>query len=216
MFITWLGHSCFKLQSKNSNGKEIIIVTDPYESGIGLHAPRAIADIVTVSHDHFDHNNVSAIKGEPFVISSSGEYEIKNVFITGVPSHHDQAEGKERGSNVIYRIEMEGMSIVHLGDLGHILTTEQLEKLEGVDILMIPVGGKYTLNAKEAAEVVKQVEPRIVMPMHYKIKGLKVNIETADKFLKEMGDSKPEKLDKFKITKKDLPQEEIKVVVLSC
>ena len=213
MYITWLGHSCFKIQIKN-NGEEVVLVTDPFESGIGLKPPRINADIVTVSHDHFDHNNVSALRGEPFVITSSGEYEVKNVFITGIDSYHDKSEGKNSCPNIIYRIEAEGLSLAHLGDLGHILTAEQLEKLEGIDVLMVPVGGRYTIGDKEAAEVVKQIEPRIVIPMHYKVKGLKVNIETADKFLKEMGVSKPEKVSKLKVVKKDLPQEETKVVLM--
>jgi len=213
MFITWLGHSCFKIQIKN-NDREVILVTDPFEKGIGLKVPRVNGDIVTVSHNHYDHNNVSAVKNNPFVINSPGEYEVKNVFVTGIQSFHDNKEGKDRGLNTIYRIESEGLSLAHLGDLGHILDTEQLEKLEDIDILMVPVGGKYTLNAKEAVEVVNQIEPRIIIPMHYKVKGLKINIEPVDKFLKEMGIKSTEKLNKLKIIKKDLPQEELKVILL--
>ncbi len=212
MTITWLGQSCFKIQDK-----EVTLISDPYEAEVGFKLPRLSADIVTTSHDHYDHNNVSAVSGTtgaPFVISGPGEYEVKGIFVHGISSWHDKSEGKEKGSNTIYRIEVEGISIVHLGDLGHTLNEEIVGKLEGVDILLIPVGGKWTIGAHEAVEVISALEPRIVIPMHYKIPGLKVDVETVDKFLKEMGASKAEKLPKLKITKKDLPQEETKVILL--
>lgn len=212
MTITWLGQSCFKIQDKDAT-----LVTDPYEASVGFKLPRLSADIVTVSHDHYDHNNVGAVSGvngSPFVISSPGEYEVKGIFVYGIPSWHDKSEGKERGSNTIYRIQVEGISIVHLGDLGHTLSEETIGKLEGVDILLIPVGGKWTIGAHEAVEVISELEPRIVIPMHYKIPGLKVDVESVDKFLKEMGASKAEKLPKLKIARKDLPQEETKVIIL--
>jgi L-ascorbate metabolism protein UlaG (beta-lactamase superfamily) len=212
MTITWLGHSCFKIQDK-----EVTIVTDPYEASVGFKLPRLAADIVTVSHDHYDHNNIAGVHGadgEPFLISGPGEYEVKGVFIYGIPFWHDKSEGAERGVNVAYRIEVEGISVAHLGDLGHSLTEEQASKLDGVDILLIPVGGKYTIGANEATEVINEIEPRIVIPMHYKIPGLKLDIDSADKFLKEMGASKAERLPKLKISKKDLPQEETKVILL--
>lgn len=209
MYITWLGQSCFKIQ-----GKEVTIATDPYEPNLGLKPFYLKADIVTVSHDHHDHNYVKAIKGHPFIISHPGEYEIKKVFIYGIPSWHDNKEGKERGANTIYLFEFEDLKIVHLGDLGSDLADEQLEKLEGADILMIPIGGTYTLEAKGAAHVISQIEPKIVIPMHYKIPGLKVNIDGLNKFSKEMGVKETESLDKLKINKKDLPMEETKIIIL--
>ncbi len=212
MIITWLGHACFKIQDK-----EVTVITDPYGQSIGFKLPKLMADIVTVSHDHEDHNNIAGVhgtSGEPFLISGAGEYEIKGVFIYGIPFWHDKNEGKERGASIAYRIEIEGISIVHLGDLGHSLGEEQASKLDGVDILLIPVGGKYTIGAKEAAEVINEIEPRIVIPMHYKIPGLKLDIDSVDKFLKEMGASKAERLPKLKISKKDLPQEETKIILL--
>ena len=193
------------------------MVTDPYNAEVGFKLPRLTADIVTVSHDHFDHNNVAGVsgtEGEPFVIASPGEFEVKGVFVYGNSFWHDKTEGKDRGSSTAYCIEMEGISLAHLGDLGHTLNEEQIEKLDGVDILFVPVGGKWTLGASEAVEVINEIEPRIVIPMHYKIPGLKVDVETIDKFLKEMGASKAERLPKLKISKKDLPQEETKVIVL--
>jgi len=211
MYITWLGQSCFKIQ-----GKEVTIVTDPYDQTTGLKLPRMSADIVTVSHDHYDHNYVSAISGNHFLINTPGEYEVKKVFIYGIPSWHDDKEGKERGANTIYLFEFEELKIAHLGDLGSSLSDEQLEKLEAVDILMIPVGGVFTLNAKGAAQVISQIEPRMVIPMHYKVPGLKINIDGLDKFSKEMGAKREEPLDKLRITKKDLPAEETKIIILKC
>src|SRR3989338_7947313 len=213
MYITWLGQACFKLQYKiGPDG--VLLVTDPYGDEIGLKMPRFEADIVTVSHAHFDHNNVGAIRGNAFVIDTAGEYEMKAVFVEGVESWHDASQGKERGKNIIYRIEMEDISITHLGDLGHILDAKQLEKLEGTDILLIPVGGKYTINAAKAVEVISQIEPRIVIPMHYKVPGLKADIDGVEKFIKELG-LKPRQEEKLKITKKDLPAEDMELVVLS-
>jgi len=212
MTITWLGQSCFKIQSG-----DVTLVTDPYTAEVGFKLPRLTADIVTVSHDHFDHNNIDGVSGEngaPFVIRSPGEFEVKGIFVYGNAFWHDKTEGKDRGPNTAYCIEAEGISLAHLGDLGHTLNEEQIEKLNGVDTLFVPVGGKWTLGASEAVEVINEIEPRIVIPMHYKIPGLKVDVETIDKFLKEMGASKAERLPKLKIFKKDLPQEETKVIVL--
>ena len=213
MHITWLGQSCFKLQDKiGPDG--VMLVMDPYDDASGLKMPRFEADIVTVSHDHHDHNNTGAIRGTPYIINMAGEYEVKTVFIEGVEAWHDEKEGGERGKNIIYRLEMEDISITHLGDLGHILDAKQLEKLEGTDILLIPVGGKYTINASKAVEVISQLEPRIVIPMHYKIPGLKADLDGVDKFIKELG-LKPRTEEKLKISKKDLPQEDMELVVLS-
>ena len=213
MYITWLGQSCFKLQDKiGSDG--VMLVMDPYTDEFGLKMPRFEADIVTVSHDHADHNNLGAIRGNPYIINTAGEYEVKSVFIEGVEAWHDEKNGTERGKNIIYRIEMEDISVTHLGDLGHILETKQLEKLEGTDILLIPVGGKYTINAAKAVEVISQIEPRIIIPMHYKVPGLKVDIDGVEKFIKELG-LKPRMEEKLKISKKDLPQEDMELVVLS-
>jgi L-ascorbate metabolism protein UlaG (beta-lactamase superfamily) len=212
MYITWIGHSCFKIQDKLTPDG-ITVVTDPFDKSIGLRAPNFEASIVTVSHDHHDHNNVKSLRGEPYVIDIPGEYDIKGVAIQGVSSKHDDKGGKERGNNIIYRIEMEGITLAHLGDLGHELDDKLMEAVAGVDILMIPVGGKFTLDGKKAAEVVSQIEPRIVIPMHYKIEGLTLDIDTAEKFIKELG-VKPTEEDKLKILKKDLPQEDMELVIL--
>ncbi|MDA3802548.1 MAG: MBL fold metallo-hydrolase [Patescibacteria group bacterium] len=213
MIITWQGHSCFKIQDKvGTDG--ITLTTDPFDKEIGLKSPNFESDIVTVSHDHHDHNNVSSLRGDAFVIDSPGEYDYKEVLVQGIDSYHDNKEGEERGKNTIYRIEMDDLSICHLGDLGHSLSDEQLSKLSGVDILFVPVGGKYTLDAKKAVEVVSQIEPRIVIPMHYKVDELKMDIDPVDSFVKELG-IKPTNEEKLKISKKDLPQEDMELVIFS-
>ncbi len=214
MEITWLGQSCFKIQDKN-----ITLITDPYDGAhIGLKPlSRLKADIVTVSHEHRDHNNIAAISGiekeSPFIVSSPGEYEIKNVFIYGIPCFHDKNQGIERGCNVIYLIKMNEITIAHLGDLGHILSDEQLEKIEKVDILLIPIGGIVTIDAKDAKQIISQIEPKIVVPMHYKVSGLKKDLDKIDKFYSEMDIKKMEPINKLKISKKDLvSQIEMKII----
>jgi len=213
MIITWQGHSCFKIQDKTGTDG-LILMTDPYDKSIGLKLPNFEADIITISHDHDDHNNVSAFRGQPFVVESAGEYDVKGVMIEGVTSYHDEKAGAERGDNIIYRIEMDDITVCHLGDLGHVLNNKQLERLAGIDILLIPVGGKYTLDAKSAVEVISQIEPRIVIPMHYKTKDLKIDLDGIDKFIKELG-IEPTYEEKLKITKKDLPAEDMELVILS-
>ena len=212
MIITWQGHSCFKIQNKIGPGG-ITIATDPFDESVGLKAPKFEANIITISHDHHDHNNIKAVRGKPYIINTAGEYDIEGIFVEGVESYHDSRAGAERGKNIIYRIEIDDISITHLGDLGHVLDSKQLEKLEGTDILLVPVGGVYTIGAEKAVEVVSQVEPRLVIPMHYKIPGLKINLEGVDKFIKELG-LKPTYEEKLKISRRDLPQEDMELIIL--
>lgn len=213
MYITWLGHSCFKIQDKTTSDA-ITIVTDPFSKDVGLKVPHMEADVVTVSHNHHDHNNIDALRGNPYIIRAAGEYDIKGISIEGIDSFHDEKEGAERGKNVIYWMEMDGIAVVHLGDLGQVLTDKQLERIAKCDILMVPVGGKYTIDAKKAVEVINLIEPRIVIPMHYKIPGSKINdIDGVEKFIKELGID-PRKEEKLKIAKKDLPQEDMELVIL--
>ena len=214
MEIIWLGQSCFKIQDKN-----IILITDPYNCELGLKPLQQLkADIVTVSHNHGDHNNIGVISGidkktPPLIISDPGEYEIKNVFIYGISCFHDKEQGKQRGLNTIYLIKINEITVAHLGDLGHILSDEQLEKIEKVDILLIPVGGTVTINAKEAKQIISQIEPKIVIPMHYQIPGLEKTLDGVDKFYSEMSIKKPEIISKLKISRKDLiSQIEMKII----
>ncbi len=212
MIITWFGQSCFEIKDKKKLDN-ISIVIDPFDESIGLKVPKIKADILIISHSHKDHANKKAIEGNPYVIETAGEYDIKSTMIQGIESFHDENNGKDRGKNIIYRIEINGMSIVHLGDLGHILDSKQVEQLSNVDILLIPVGGKYTIDAKKATEIVSQIEPRIIIPMHYKIDNLNLDIDNVDNFVKAIG-LKPTYEDKLKIEKKDLPQEDVELVIL--
>lgn len=188
---------------------------DPF-GDIGLKMPNFSADIVLVTHGHPDHNNVGAVKGEPFVIENPGEYEVKGVFIQGIASFHDDKEGKERGVNTIYTIEAEDMRLCHLGDFGQKqLTDEQLEKIGKVDILMIPVGGTYTIDSSEAAKVIGQIEPKIVVPMHYEMPKLKFKLDGVEKFLKAMGKNATQPQEKLVVKTSALPKEgAMEIVVL--
>lgn len=219
MIITWLGHSCFKIQTQSGSAGNATILIDPYAKDIGIRLPKVTADFVLVTHDHSDHNNIADVSGSPYVATMPGEYEVRGVFAHGIAAYHDSSEGKDRGLITMYRIEAEGMTLAHLGDLGQPkLSDEQFEQLNGVDILFIPVGGTFTIDAKAAVDIITQLEPRIVIPMHYKIPGLDAKrfpIDGVDKFIKQMGLTSNGREDKLKIAKKDLPQEETKVVLLN-
>ncbi|MBI5466236.1 MAG: MBL fold metallo-hydrolase [Candidatus Kerfeldbacteria bacterium] len=216
MIIQWYGQACLRVQTKPGPNGEVTVLFDPYDPKIGLKLPKLTAEVVAVTHDHYDHNYLQAVGGDYFLIKGPGEYEVKQTFIYGIPGWHDSAGGSERGAVTMYLLQAEGMSFAHLGDLGQTqLTDEQLEQLEGVDVLALPVGGVYTINAKQAAAIVAQVEPRIVIPIHYHLPGLKVGatLEPVEKFVRELGLA-PQTEDKFKFAKKDLPQEETKLVIL--
>lgn len=211
MIISWLGFSCFKIQIK-----DLVLLTDPFGPETGLRGVKIKADIVTVSHNHSDHNYVSGILGEPFTIDSPGEYEVKDVYIVGFPAFHDSQEGKERGSNIIYRYVVEGMVLVHLGDLGHLLSEEMVDALGDVDILFVSAGSKHALSSDKIPELASQIEPRLVIPMHYDLPRAKKerNLESLSKFCEEMGISPESQLDKLKIRKKDLTSEETEIKIL--
>lgn len=224
--ISWAGQSCFQISvsnGKSSGGSPSAdIVIDPFdEEKTGLKMPNFSADILLVTHQHFDHNNVKGVKparpGEtPFLIESPGEYEVKGVFVQGIPSFHDDSDGKERGPNTIYVVEAEDMRICHLGDFGQKqLTDEQLEKIDTVDILMIPVGGEYTVSSIEAQKIISQIEPKIVIPMHYSLPKLKAKLDDVSKFLKIMGKTSVAPQEKLVIKQSALPKEgAMEVVVL--
>ncbi len=183
-------------------------MTDPYEAQIGFKLPRVEADIVTVSHDHYDHNAVFQVDGDPFVVNGPGEYEIKGVNIVGVPSFHDNKKGLEKGRNTLYNLKVDDVNITHMGDFGQDeLTSEQIESLGNVDVLIIPTGGFYTIDAAEAAKIVTSLEPSIIIPMHYHDKDAKVDLEPVEKFLKEMGKEDASAVNKLSITKERLTGE---------
>ena len=190
MEITYLGHSCFKLKSKSG----LVLYTDPYkEKVVGLKLAKDVADIVTISHEHEDHNDREVITGainreKTFFIDKEGEYEIAGVLIAVLKTYHDKKEGEERGKNLVTSIVMDGLNVVHLGDLGHKLSANQIEKLGEVHVLMIPVGGKYTLDLDDVVDLIKEIQPYYVIPMHYKVPGMEAEFEgvdSLDKFLEK-------------------------------
>lgn len=207
MDITWLGHACFRMKIK-----DLFLITDPFDATLGYPWPDPSASIVTVSHSHPGHNNPGGVEGSPRVVSRPGEYEIKGVFIIGVPTFHDAVQGANRGRNTVFVIEAEDLRLCHLGDLGHALSSKQIEELSAIDILFIPVGGVSTIDARGAAEVVRLLNPRIVIPMHHHT-GVTPWLEPLEKFTSGMGMREVVPQPKLTVTRSNLPPE-TRVVVL--
>ncbi len=208
MDIISLGHSSFKLK-----GKTVTLVTDPFNSiSTGLKFPKhTTCDIVTISHAHDDHNDVSQLEGDPFVVRGAGEYDIKGVDIIGLTTEHG---GDQPVKNTVYRIEMDDLNIVHLGDVGRVLTASEVDVLDGVDILFIPVGGTYTIDVAQAKKIIAEIEPKVVIPMHYERDGIAINgLAPVSAFLKEMEKEQVVAQPKLSISKGKLP-EEMQVIVL--
>lgn len=202
MNISWYGLNCFEIQGKN-----IIIVLDPKEdSKIGFKPPSFKADIVCLNNSQEQTSKLKPRQERVFLISAPGEYEIGGVFIYSF-FYPDE-------KNLVCRLQIEGMNIAHLGNLGKILDDAILEKLDRVDILMIPVGGDAVLNAEKALEVINQIEPKLVIPMHYKIPGLNLKLDSVDKFCREIGETGKELAEKLKISKKDLEAEKFKTIIM--
>ncbi|MBQ8375174.1 MAG: MBL fold metallo-hydrolase [Clostridia bacterium] len=213
MKIQYLGHSCFKLTESTGT----TVITDPYKKEIGIELPEGLtADAVTISHSHYDHDNPSAIGGNPQVIRKEGFYELPGVEITGIKSYHDTAEGKLRGENVIYKFRMDGMEICHLGDLGEECSSELIEMLLPVNILLIPVGGTYTIDAEQAKEYVDRIMPDIVIPMHYRSKRLTIDLDRAQGFLDEFDDEDVDvcRKDVLEFSRDDLTEEKTKIILM--
>ena len=200
MEITWLGHSCFLIR-----GKEKTIITDPCHPDLGYRLGEPEADIVTLSHFHPGHSYIEGVANEPKQIKSPGEYEIGGIFITGVATFHDDKKGELKGKNTIYVIEMDGITLCHLGDLGHPLGPNLLEELGDVDILFLPVGEVSTIPVDTAVEIVRQLEPPIIIPMHYKTEAFTGNLSLVDKFLDKMRIRELEAKPKLSITSSSLP-----------
>lgn len=217
MNIQYYGHSCFKITTKPAGrGQEDVnAFIDPFDKSIGLRPPQGQADIVLVTHNHPGHNNVEALKGSPVVVDIPGEYSIKGINIVGIPSYHDANLGQDRGRNNIYLIETEDIRICHLGDLGTDLNEKQLEEIDGVDILMIPIGGIYTIDAKKAIDIIKKLEPKMIIPMHYKMNGSTFEGADEKEFCNELGNCAATKTFKLNIKKKDLEEKRMEVAVMS-
>lgn len=216
MDITWYGLSCFRIREAG-----VTVICDPYERTVGLQLPKLRADIVTISHDQPGHNNASAVVGDPKILRGPGEYEIKNVFITGASTLHRRQKDLPPERNVIFFLEFGDLTVGHLGDLGEIPTQTEIEELNigEVDVLFVPVGGGATMDPTRAVEVIGMFEPRIVVPMHYQQSQLSAlwasNLEPVDKFLRELGVSTPEPQELLKVTKSSL-SDEPQVAILTC
>jgi L-ascorbate metabolism protein UlaG (beta-lactamase superfamily) len=195
-----MGHACFMIRGGN-----ITIITDPCSPDTGYSLGRPDADIVTVSHQHPCHAYVQGVGGEPYLVNGPGEYEIGGVLIIGIATFHDDDRGQKMGRNTVYVMDVDEMSVCHLGDLGHTLTPAQLEEIDNVDVLLLPVGGVSTINATMAAQVVRQLEPRVVVPMHYQTLASGRELEPVEKFLKEIGVVQTTPQSKLTFTKSTLP-----------
>ncbi|HJX12585.1 MAG TPA: MBL fold metallo-hydrolase [Dehalococcoidales bacterium] len=204
-----MGLSCFRIR-----GSQAIIITDPFPPDSGYSLGKQTVDIVTVSHDHPSHSYVRGISGEHRLVSRPGEYEISGVLILGMNTYHDAVKGQSRGKNIVYLMEVDGVAICHLGDIGHVPGDELIEEMGNVDILLLPVGGVSTINAIMAAEVIRKFEPKAVIPMHYKTPATKRELDPVDNFLKEMGMGQVEPRPKLTISRSNLPIS-TQVIVLS-
>ena len=222
MDIIWYGHSFFEIQGK-VNGEKIIVAIDPFDNSIGLRPRKTKANILLLSHDHKDHANKKSVEGfdssgnkkGSFLIDEPGEYEVKGVKIKGVPSFHDKNFGKDRGENNVFIIEIEGIKVCHMGDFGEAqLSKEQANEIVGVDVLLIPVGGEFTISGKEAAKIVGQIEPKIAIPMHYKIPGISLKIQDENNFLNVIGVKEKEKVKRLKIKKFEIDKKEGTEIVI--
>ena len=214
MEITWYGHSCFRLTERTY----ATVVTDPFDNkAVGYGSLKLKADIVTVSHDAPGHSNTDIVKGSSHVLSGAGEFEIGSVFITGVTTKGGSAKKKDKDSsskNTVYVFDYDGITVAHLGDIKQVPTQSEIETFGTINVALVPVGGGGGLNAAKAAEVISLIEPNIVIPMHYATPDAKkVSLDPLNKFIKEMGLSKPETQPSLKVTRTGLP-DETKVIVL--
>lgn len=214
MEIIYLGHSSFKIKTKTAS-----VVVDPFDPGmVGLKYSGVEGDIVTISHEHLDHNQAGLVKGARKIIEGPGEYEVSEISIIGIDSAHDDKDGALRGRNTIFVFEAEGLRAAHLGDLGEKLNEAKVEQIGDIDILMVPVGGEYTIGPKEAVEIIQTIEPYFIIPMHYRAEGMNPELSSkllpVDNFLAEVGIT-AETLPKFTIKKEDILEEQNpKVIVL--
>lgn len=207
MEITWYGRACFRLK-----GREATVITDPCPPSTGFVAGKHDVDLLTLSHDHKDHTYTRSITAD-LTLTRPGEYEHHGILVTGVRTFHDGQRGAERGENVVFAVEVDGVHICHLGDLGHLLTEEQLSELGPVDVLLVPVGGNFTISPAEAGEVVAQVSPKLIIPMHFSTDGASTDLLGPDKFFHEMGIAPPARQPKAMVTSTSLP-DETQVVML--
>ena len=211
MQLYWNGYSSVRIEAKVGD-KEVTLLTDPYENESALRFPKTVQpDILVLSHQDRSHFNLEPVQGEPFTVSDPGEYEVKGLFVQGF---QDMAADTGLKRPVLYRFVVEGMSIAFLGQLKRNLTDKEIELLGDVDLLLLPVGGGDVMDPKTAGKLLSVIEPRMAIPLHFDIPGIKTKLESADAFCKALGACKRQDANKLKITKKDLPQDELVVTVL--
>lgn len=213
MKIKYLGHSSFLLTESTGTA----IVCDPYDDKVGFSMPKVRADAVTVSHHHFDHDAVKKVSGNPVILDREQGYELPGVEIKAVKSFHDDEGGKKRGENVIFKFRMDGLDVCHLGDLGEECSPELIEAILPVNVLLIPVGGNYTIDAEMAMEYVDRIMPDVVIPMHYRVKGCEVDIDRVDDFLalaEDEGYECEERDGEIELSREDVDEENTRVVLL--
>jgi L-ascorbate metabolism protein UlaG (beta-lactamase superfamily) len=209
--IDWFGQSCFRIKEG-----AVTVVTDPYDRSIGYTLPKLRADFVTISHDAPGHAAASAVKGEPKILTRPGEYEIKGVFVTGIQTWRGPtAKGEAKEENTVFVFEFGELTACHLGDLSKVLSQAQVESMPDIHVLFVPVGGGGALDADKAAEVIAQLEPRIVVPMHYQTAYTTLKLDPLPKFLKEMGVTEHEPQESLRVVRSQLP-EQTQVVILEC
>jgi L-ascorbate metabolism protein UlaG (beta-lactamase superfamily) len=206
MEVTWYGLSCFRLTGRG----QASIITDPYDDSLGLPALKLRGDVVTVSHNSPGHNNAAGISAKHRTLTGPGEYEIGGVFVTGIATNEDN----ESQANVLFLFDFGDVTVAHLGEMAEVPNQTKIEALEQVDVLLVPVGGGNSLNAAQAAELVSMLEPHIVIPMHYDLPGLKPELDGVDRFLKEMGMTRPEEETTLRVSRSAI-SEETAVVLLT-
>jgi len=199
MKIRYFGHSCFKITLDSG----IRIVTDPFDQTVGYPLPDTEADIVTSSHSHFDHNYFKAVRGDFKIVNTPGQHDIDGVHIKGISTFHDDEHGAKRGKNIVFVINADNVKVCHAGDLGHILTDDMLKEIGDIDVLMIPVGGYYTIDDRQAVKVIEQLKPKLTIAMHYRTSNVNLPIETVDNFLRMAGGQKIQS-NEIEIKKDDL------------
>lgn len=199
MKIKYFGHSCFKITSDNG----ISIVTDPFDHTVGYPLPNTDADIVTSTHSHYDHNYFKAISGSFDIVNTSGEHNLKGIHIKGVNTFHDDEHGAKRGKNIMFIMDIDNMKLCHSGDLGHLLTDDMIKEIGHVDILMIPVGGYYTIDDRQAVKVIESLKPSLTIAMHFRTPVVDMPIETVNSFLR-MTNGKQLQTNQIEVNKKDL------------
>lgn len=207
--IKWFGHACFRLKSRDAT-----ILTDPVPRSFGYKVEKQKVDIVTFSHAHPGHTAVEIVSNEPKIVDGPGEYEMNDVFITGIRTYHDDKKGAEHGRNTAYLFEVEDLVVLHLGDLGHLLEEDEAEKFSAADIVIVPVGGGPVLDAKQAVEVISSLDAKIIIPMQYRTANGDAEREPLERFLTEMGVTEATPRDKLVVRGSDLG-ESPEVVILS-